>query len=173
MFNQTYIPRTGLTTAPHAQSNPLKEQSSRSHIRSNRSVIGELRKHQKCGSVQLLVILVGGTSIVGVGNGICAFEVLLALGLIDRTEERNVDSRSVEVVHSSMVNVERAARRQGCRIRWSLARLSSHARASWPASEALPEFGRGVASQRLCRSSCWSQTPLSLSRDHVPCTRVS
>jgi hypothetical protein len=30
MFNQTYFPRIGLTTAAHAQSSPLKEQGSRS-----------------------------------------------------------------------------------------------------------------------------------------------
>jgi hypothetical protein len=78
-------------------------------MRSIRSVIGALCKDQKHESILVVVGrgLVGDTS---VGGGICAIEVVLAFGLINRTEERNVFSRSVKVVQSSTVNLESAAK---------------------------------------------------------------
>ena len=81
-------------------------------MRSIRSVIGALRKNKKCESVLVVVGrgLVGDTSVGGVGSGIYAIEVVLPFGLIDRTEERNVFSRSVKIVQVSMVNLDSAAR---------------------------------------------------------------
>jgi hypothetical protein len=81
-------------------------------MRSIRRVIGALRKDQKCESVLVVVGrgLVGDNSVGGVGSGICAIEVVLAFGLIDRTEELNVFSRSVKIVQSSTINLESAAR---------------------------------------------------------------
>jgi hypothetical protein len=75
-------------------------------MRSIRSVIGVLRKIKKCESVLVVVGrgLVGDTSVGGVSNGICTIEVVLAFGLVDRTKERNVFSRSVKIVQSSTVN---------------------------------------------------------------------
>jgi hypothetical protein len=42
--------------------------------------------------------VVGGTRASSVGDGVVAIEIGLALGLIDPTEEHDVDSRSVKVV---------------------------------------------------------------------------
>jgi hypothetical protein len=72
-------------------------------------------KIKKCESVLVVVGrgLVGDTSVGGVGSGIYAIEVVLAFGLIGRTEGRNVLSRSVKIVQSSTVNLGSAARCEG------------------------------------------------------------
>jgi hypothetical protein len=70
-------------------------------MRSIRSVTGALRKDQKCESVLVAKVVIWSTRARSVGRGGGAIEIGLALGLIDPTEERDVDSRSVNVVKSS------------------------------------------------------------------------
>ena len=67
-------------------------------MRSIRSVIGALRKDQKCESVLVVKVAIGSTRARSVGHGVGVIEISLALGLIDPTQERDVGSRSVKVV---------------------------------------------------------------------------
>jgi hypothetical protein len=67
-------------------------------MRSIRSVIGPLRKGQKCESVLVVKVAIGSTRARSVGHGVSAIEIGLAIGLIDPTEERDVVNRSVKVV---------------------------------------------------------------------------
>ena len=70
-------------------------------MRSLRSVVGALRKDHICESFLVGRVAVGapaGSSVGGVGDGVGAIDIGLALGLKDPTEERDVDSRGVKVV---------------------------------------------------------------------------
>ena len=67
-------------------------------MRSLHNVVGALRKDHTCESVLVGKIVVGGTRASSVGDGVGVIEIGLTIGLIDPTEERDVDSRGVKVV---------------------------------------------------------------------------
>ena len=73
-------------------------------MRSLRSVVGALRKDHTCESALVGRVVVGchtrGSSVGGVGDGVGAIDIGLALGLKHRTKERDVVSRGLPILPS-------------------------------------------------------------------------